>query len=114
MPASGGEVSHLESLLPLRFVPRSTGQIAWAFGSGFADIDIMRSQAEHLKRLFEKRRDCWDVYDSWGSPGYQMRVTVDEDAANLAGVTNAGVAQTLNAYFSGHYLTTYQIGRAHV
>ncbi|VFQ47502.1 hypothetical protein MSL71_52020 [Desulfoluna butyratoxydans] len=34
--ASGGEVSHLESLLPLRFVPRSSGQSARAFGSGFA------------------------------------------------------------------------------
>jgi len=28
--ASGGEVSHLESWLPLRFAPRSSGQIATA------------------------------------------------------------------------------------
>ena len=80
------------------------------FGTGFADIDIMQEQAAGLKRIFEQRRDCWDVYDSWGSPGYQMRIDVDEDAANLAGVTNAGVAQSLNAYFNGHYLTTYREG----
>jgi len=34
--ASGGEVSHLESGLPMRFAPRSSGQIAPAFGAGFA------------------------------------------------------------------------------
>jgi multidrug efflux pump subunit AcrB len=80
------------------------------FGTGFADIDIMMDQSNRLKRLFDQRDDTWDVYDTWGSPGYQMRVTVDEDAANLAGVSNASVAQTLNAYFSGHYLTTYREG----
>ncbi|BCS98184.1 hypothetical protein DSLASN_38160 [Desulfoluna limicola] len=35
-PASGGEVSHLESLLPWRFAPHASGQIAMAFGSGYA------------------------------------------------------------------------------
>jgi len=34
--ASGGEVSHLESYLPLRFPLRSSGKSATAFGSGFA------------------------------------------------------------------------------
>jgi len=29
--ASGGKVSHLESWLPLRFAPRSSGQITAAF-----------------------------------------------------------------------------------
>jgi len=36
--ASGGEVSHLESWLPLRFVPRSSGQIAKAFAAGCARL----------------------------------------------------------------------------
>jgi multidrug efflux pump subunit AcrB len=39
-----------------------------------------------------------------------MHVDVDEDKANLAGVTNATIAQTLNAYFSGHHLTTFREG----
>lgn len=80
------------------------------YGTGFADIPIMREQGDRLKRLFEQRRDCWDVYDTWGSPGYRARIAVDEDAANLAGVSNAAVAQTLNAYFTGHYLTTFREG----
>jgi len=32
--ASGGKVSHLESWLPLRFTPRSSGQITSAFDLG--------------------------------------------------------------------------------
>jgi len=36
--ASGGEVSHLESGLPLRFAPRSSGQIAMAFAAGYARL----------------------------------------------------------------------------
>ena len=40
----------------------------------------------------------------------QLAVEINEDQANLAGVTNAAVAQTLNAFFSGHYLTTYREG----
>jgi len=34
--ASGGEVGHLESLLPLCFALRSSGQIAMAFVAGCA------------------------------------------------------------------------------
>ena len=51
-----------------------------------------------------------DVHDAWGNFGYQLVVDVDEDKANLAGVSNAIIAQTLNAFFSGHYLTTYREG----
>ncbi len=45
-----------------------------------------------------------------GSPSYQLDVLVDEDKANLAGVTNASLARTLNAYLSGHYITTFREG----
>lgn len=77
-------------------------------GTGFADTRVMSAQADGLKQLFRERDDTWDIYDTWGSPAYQLRVDVDEDRANLAGVTNLGVAQTLNAYFSGHYLTSFR------
>jgi len=36
--ASGGEVSHLESWLRIRFPPRSSGKITFAFDSGFARL----------------------------------------------------------------------------
>jgi multidrug efflux pump subunit AcrB len=79
-------------------------------GENFADIDVMREQVEKLKGLFRDQPGTWDVYDTWGARSYQLDVDVDEDRANLAGVTNAGLARTLNAYFSGHRLTTYREG----
>jgi multidrug efflux pump subunit AcrB len=77
-------------------------------GAGFADIEVMRAQSDSLEELFRDRDDTWDVYDTWGSDGYQLRIDIDEDRANLAGVTNDGIARTLNAFFSGHYLTTFR------
>ncbi|UCC29391.1 MAG: efflux RND transporter permease subunit [Phycisphaerales bacterium] len=79
-------------------------------GAGYADLEVMREQAEALKQLFRERPGTWDIYDTWGSSSYELRVKVDEDKANLAGVTNANLAQTLNAYFSGHHLTTFREG----
>ncbi len=77
-------------------------------GAGFADLNLMRKQADALKAILRKQPGTWDHYDSWGSSAYQLHVEVDENKANLAGVTNLGLAQTLNAYFSGHYITTFR------
>ena len=63
-----------------------------------------------LKAIVRKQRDTWDVQDTWGVTGFQLRIDVDEDKANLAGVTNADIATTLNAYYSGHQLTTFTEG----
>lgn len=79
-------------------------------GVGFADLTILKEQADKLKAILRNQAGAWDIYDSWGSSGYQLSIDVDEDKANLAGVTNLGLAQTLNAYFSGHYITTFREG----
>jgi len=77
---------------------------------GFASIQSMHGIADRLKTLLRKQPGTWDTQDSWGAAGYQLLVNVDPDKANLAGVSNSSVAQTLNAYFSGHKLTTYREG----
>jgi multidrug efflux pump subunit AcrB len=79
-------------------------------GSKFADLDGMRHYAEKLREIVRNTPGTWDVHDQWGTHGYQLAVQVDEDRANRAGVTNAAIARTLNAYFSGHYLTTFNEG----
>lgn len=83
------------------------------FGSGFttpgfADQAQLRHQAQLLKDIFISQEGVWDVHDVWGDPGYQLDVLIDEDRANLAGVTNESVAKTFNAYYAGHRLTTYR------
>ncbi|KHE90455.1 MAG: efflux RND transporter permease subunit [Candidatus Scalindua rubra] len=79
-------------------------------GVGFADLAIMRELADGLTAILRKQPGTWDNYDTWGSSAYQLHIDVDENKANLSGVTNLGLAQTLNAYFSGHYLTTFREG----
>ncbi|MEW6360205.1 MAG: efflux RND transporter permease subunit [Planctomycetota bacterium] len=80
------------------------------YGAGFADIPTLRSFAKRLKDIVRKHPGAWDIHDAWGSPGFQVYVDIDQDRANVAGVTNLSVAQTLNAYLSGHYLTTFREG----
>ena len=77
---------------------------------GFADELTLRLQAQRLKDVFNSIAGTWDVHDVWGDPGYQLDVLVDEDRAKLSGVTNASVAKTFNAYYAGHYLTTFREG----
>jgi multidrug efflux pump subunit AcrB len=79
-------------------------------GSGFADMATMRKFADRTKDLIRATPGTWDVNDSWGISGYQLHVDVDQDSANLAGVTNLDIAGTLNAYYSGHQLTTFREG----
>ena len=79
-------------------------------GSGFADMTTMRRFADRVKALIRETPGTWDIGDSWGISGYQLRVDVDEESANLAGVTNLDIANTLNAYYSGHKLTTFREG----
>ncbi len=79
-------------------------------GQGTADMAKLREIADKVKRMVAAQPETWDVNDNWGVAGYQLHVDVDEDRANLAGVTNAQVAQTLSAYYSGRRLSTFREG----
>lgn len=79
-------------------------------GAGFADMSRMRYFADKVKKMIRETPGTWSETDSWGVTGYQLRVDVDEDSASLAGVTNLDIANTLNAYYSGHRLTTFREG----
>ncbi|MCA9122485.1 MAG: efflux RND transporter permease subunit [Planctomycetaceae bacterium] len=79
-------------------------------GPGFADMNTLRRFADRIKAMILATEGTWDVYDVWGVAGYQLRVDIDEDKANRAGVTNLDIAKTLNAYYSGHHLTTFREG----
>lgn len=79
-------------------------------GNGFADPKILRAAAAKLKAIVAEQPETWDVSDSWGIDGLQVRVDVDQDRAVLAGVTNSQVARTLNSYYSGLQLTTFREG----
>lgn len=79
-------------------------------GNGFADPDTMRGIASRVKRIVNQQPETWNVNDTWGVNGFQVRVNVDKDRATLSGITNAQVAKTLNSYYSGLKLTTFREG----
>ncbi|MHC4471950.1 MAG: efflux RND transporter permease subunit [Planctomycetota bacterium] len=74
------------------------------------DEATLRGIADRVNDVLRATPGTYDVHDSWGAPGYQVLVETDEEKAKRAGVTNAAIAQSLNAFFSGHYLTTYREG----
>jgi len=74
------------------------------------DIPTLRAYGRKLAAVLRSADGASDVHDSWGLDGYQLDVDIDEDKASLAGVSNAAVAQTTNALFSGLHLTTYREG----
>jgi len=79
-------------------------------GPRLANEKVLRRYSEQLEDAMRSSGMVWDVHDSWGEFGDQLDVNIRSTAANMAGVTNATVAQTLNAYYTGHYLTTYREG----
>ena len=79
-------------------------------GDGFANIKQLKRVARKVKKLVLEQRGTWDVSDSWGVEGFQISLDIDEEKANLAGVSNSNVADTLNAYYSGLQLSTFREG----
>ncbi|MFW5653714.1 MAG: efflux RND transporter permease subunit, partial [Planctomycetota bacterium] len=77
---------------------------------GFADIADLRSYAREIERVLRDTGGTWDHHLSWGNIANEIRVDIDEERANAAGVTNAAVAQTLAAYLTGQVLTTFREG----
>lgn len=79
-------------------------------GPRLANEKLLRHHGEKIKNVLKDSGLVWDVHDSWGGRGLQFDVNLKADRANMAGVTNETVAQTLNAYYSGLYLTTFREG----
>ncbi|MGE3852720.1 MAG: efflux RND transporter permease subunit [Planctomycetota bacterium] len=75
-----------------------------------SDLDRLRNAASELEDILRNAGGTWDVNNNWGNPGYELVVDTDEARAKYAGVVPARVAQSLNAYFNGHFITTFREG----
>ena len=111
----GDQQRGLKPITGARIVPKALGLgppaepvVIRISGDGFADLDQLRQITNEVKTLVRDYPGTWDVNDTWGVYGFQLTLDVDEEKANLAGVTNSNVADTLSAYFSGLRLSTYR------
>ncbi len=74
------------------------------------DAGILRSAGEEMLGVYRSVEGALDPSHDWGVSSYQVEVLIDDEAANLAGVTNADVADTTDSFLSGKRLTTYREG----
>ncbi|TWU02934.1 Nickel and cobalt resistance protein CnrA [Stieleria varia] len=79
-------------------------------GDGFANVSQLRRIADEVKLMLRDEPGTWDISDSWGIDSFQLDVEIDAEKANLSGVSNAKVADTLSAYYSGLKLTDFREG----
>ncbi len=77
-------------------------------GPRLARESVLRENAEKIKRVLYDSGMAWNIHDGWGEQILQLDVDIDQQKANLAGVTNATVALSMNAYYTGHPLTIYR------
>jgi multidrug efflux pump subunit AcrB len=79
-------------------------------GPRLADEKVLRRYADKIKRVLHDSGMAWNIHDGWGEQILQLDIDIDQKKANLAGVTNATVALSMVAYYTGYPLTTYREG----
>lgn len=65
------------------------------------DIQVLRDIAERTKAIVRRSPLAERVRDSWGADSFSVKMEVDSDKANLAGITNLDVAVSSAVGFSG-------------
>ena len=65
------------------------------------DLPRLTAEAEKLKQIFRDVPIAARVRDDWGEPSVKEVVQVDVDRANLAGITNADVSDSIDSALHG-------------
>jgi multidrug efflux pump subunit AcrB len=65
------------------------------------DIRVLRDLAEKAKAILRSSPLTERVRDSWGADSFSVKLAVETDRANLAGITNLDVATSSAVGFSG-------------
>ncbi len=74
------------------------------------DIATLRELGEELKSILREIPETEIVRDDWFEDSFTVKLEVDSDRANLAGVTNKDVATSSLTALSGYEFTTYKEG----
>lgn len=74
------------------------------------DLEILRQAAWGVGAILSALPLADRVRDDWGEEGLVVRLQVDSDRANLAGISNADVAASSGVGISGYRVTTLREG----
>ena len=72
------------------------------------DYTVLKKYAGQIENVLKSIPGAIDVHDSWGNLSTQVDIEPDNEKCAAAGVTRLSIADTLNAFFSGSYLTSYR------
>ena len=78
------------------------------------DIRTLRSLAGKVEDIFRKVPVAALVHNDWGEESTAVRLEIDPDRANLAGVTNYDVAASTTAALSGATVTSLREGNKQI
>jgi multidrug efflux pump subunit AcrB len=70
------------------------------------DIPTLRRLAAQARDILRSHPDATRVRDDWGAESFTVRLRIDPDKANMAGVTNLDVAASSATAMNGYQVTT--------
>jgi multidrug efflux pump subunit AcrB len=79
-------------------------------GGEQANTAALRALASQVEDILRSVPKAANVHSDWGEQSAAVRLQIDPDRANLAGITNADVAASSTSAFSGLQLTTLREG----
>ena len=72
--------------------------------------DVLRAEAAKLKQIFREIPKAQRVRDDWGDESVMLRLDIDSDRANFAGLTNYDVATSSASAINGRAVTQLRDG----
>lgn len=73
------------------------------------DYTMLRQLAKQVRQVFAETKEVVDIDDSVKNQMPQMRLVVDREKVNRAGLTTQDIAQTLNMAIAGSQVSTLQV-----
>ena len=77
-----------------------------------SDAKVLRAEAEKLKAILRSVPTAARVRDDWGDESMVLRLDIDSDRANFAGITNYDVANSSASAINGRAVTQLRDGDA--
>ena len=74
------------------------------------DLAVLRQEAEKLKAIFRSIPTAQRIRDDWGDESVVLRLDIDSDRANFAGITNYDVANSSSSAINGRAVTQLRDG----
>jgi multidrug efflux pump subunit AcrB len=74
------------------------------------NVQVLKDLSQKLEKIFEANPYAERVRNDWGAESFVLKLQVDPDRANLAGISNYHVARSSSAALSGVQVTTLREG----